>query len=319
MHTETFRAQACRHPATRTPSSINFIGLRRRSCLRRRHDPAEDLLLSQELHWPEMVWSCEAMKIRPASSVTERAKLHQGRLENVQLLRDITDIDSEFHGPADFSSRLSRLSFPQLRCCVVGNSTGSDKSLQHRPLLPRTASPMNAEHLAIRLHRSRAMAFEFFMPFSRLHDLALSSRVDDDKSAVGVVLDGAAGNVHDESTFRHFLELERRRAAQADRPCLLLFVSLPRDPFGSRRGSSFPRALSASLFAALEESVRDVDLVGWYREGRIAAVLLPQAVDAPPSVQSVVAERVKKNLRRRLPAIGAQLRVRVVRVAHGTA
>jgi hypothetical protein len=204
-----------------------------------------------------------------------------------------------------------------MSCCQQGETLGQVVAAQ--TVIATSGAPMNGDHLAVRLHFLEQMAFEFFMPLARLHDIAVSSRVDEDKSAIGVVLEGTTGNVHDEAAFRHFLDLERRRAALVDRPCMLLFVSLRRDSLGSRETTSIPRALSASLFAALEESVREVDLVGWYRQGRIAAVLLTQAVDAPGSVRSVVTERVKQNLSRRLPEIAARLRVRVLRLSNETA
>ena len=72
---------------------------------------------------------------------------------------------------------------------------------------------------------------------------------------------------------------------------------------------------AAALFAGLRVSVREVDFVGWYREGHVAAAALAQGVKGSSEVPRLMAERVLAALRKRLAADQSKnLRVRVVRL-----
>ena len=82
-----------------------------------------------------------------------------------------------------------------------------------------------------------------------------------------------------------------------------------------RPDSTFSDAASAALFAGLRKSVREVDLVGWYREGRVAGAVLAQGADLTRDMQQRMAARLLESLKSSLPANQAeQLRVRVVRL-----
>ncbi|MGH9242536.1 MAG: hypothetical protein ACRD3G_31185 [Vicinamibacterales bacterium] len=128
---------------------------------------------------------------------------------------------------------------------------------------------------------------------------------------------GAAGQAYNQTAFRHFLAIERRRAERSGRPLLLVLVALR----GSRVTSRFTNATAAGIFRGLGETVREVDFAGWFREGRIAGAVLTQgsgAASAPARDQ--VAERVMKSLRAHVPAGQFRnLRVRVVRFEPRTA
>jgi len=148
----------------------------------------------------------------------------------------------------------------------------------------------------------------------RLQDLTQLRRVEHAVgNSSGFVLDGMAGSIYDEQAFQHFLGLERRRASLTGRPFMLLFVRL--QPHHAR-GSALPDAVAAALFSGLRESVRDVDFIGWYREGQIAAAVLPQGIDRPAaSVMPLIAERVRQTLIRRLRAgVASRLRIRVLQL-----
>jgi len=145
----------------------------------------------------------------------------------------------------------------------------------------------------------------------RLPDLALLRRAEravGDSS--GLVLDGMAGSVYDEQAFQHFLGLEQHRAALTGRPFMLLLVRLP------ACDSALPEAIAATLLSGLRESVREIDFIGWYREGRVAAAVLPQGMDTPaPSALPVIAERVRHTLTRRVRAgVASRLRIRVLQL-----
>jgi hypothetical protein len=61
--------------------------------------------------------------------------------------------------------------------------------------------------------------------------------------------------------------------------------------------------------------VREVDFVGWYREGHVAAAVLAQGDKASSDARQLIAERMRPALRERLlPDEARKLRVRVVRL-----
>ena len=120
---------------------------------------------------------------------------------------------------------------------------------------------------------------------------------------------GAAGQAYNQTAFRHFLAIERRRAERSGRPLLLLLVALRGNQAESRLGG----ATAAAIFRGLGETVREVDFVGWFREGMVAGAVLTQGGTAEPTGASV-ADRVTRVLRTHLPAaVGRRIRVRVVR------
>ena|SRR5437763_8742615 len=130
-----------------------------------------------------------------------------------------------------------------------------------------------------------------------------------DRRAYGVALDGRFGQAYNEEAFRYFLQIERKRAARARRPVLLLLLDL-RDP-PKRMSIDPPRA--SKLFDCLCRCLRETDVVGWYREDRVAAAVLTQ-VDGggPPEITAVIRQRVGSALRKGLSAdVARHLRVRV--------
>jgi hypothetical protein len=74
-------------------------------------------------------------------------------------------------------------------------------------------------------------------------------------------------------------------------------------------------ASASALFRELAASVREVDFVGWYREGYVAAAVLAQGVRASGEVPNVITKRVLFALKNRLSTdLSRNLRVRVVRL-----
>jgi hypothetical protein len=140
------------------------------------------------------------------------------------------------------------------------------------------------------------------------------SRNPDGRTALGFAFEGRAGQVYNEEAFRHFFSLERKRAERSNRACLLLLVSLA----GPRRlrANGMSTMMAGRLFSTLTECVREVDFVGWYREGHVAAAVLAQGADAPMSVVSeAIMERVTATLRQRLPSrVAERLQVRVLHI-----
>ena len=123
---------------------------------------------------------------------------------------------------------------------------------------------------------------------------------------------GRLGRAYNEAAFRHFLAVDRLRATRSTRSVLLVLVSM-RQSGGSR--AKLNATMAAALFRGLGECVREVDFVGWYREGYVAAAVLSQAIKASSEVPRLIAERVLSALRQRLSAEQSRnLRVRVVRL-----
>ena len=129
-------------------------------------------------------------------------------------------------------------------------------------------------------------------------------------------ISGAGRQAYNQAAFRHFLAIERRRAQSTAQTVLLVLVTMRRAPDIS---VALSNGTAASIFRGLGDSVREVDFVGWFREGRVAgAVLTPATGTVADQAQQVMTERVMQALTKHLSTSQARnLRVRVVRLAHG--
>jgi hypothetical protein len=132
-----------------------------------------------------------------------------------------------------------------------------------------------------------------------------------DDCPCGLAPEDRGGHAYNEPAFRHFLAIERKRAARANRSCLLLLVGLRRHADPALRVDA---ASASRLFAALAVCVREVDFIGWYRQERIAGAVLIQGMEAPESSAiSSVGERISHALRQHLSSSEAErLRIRVL-------
>ena len=120
---------------------------------------------------------------------------------------------------------------------------------------------------------------------------------------------GVAGRAHNEAAFRHFLGIELRRADRSGH-CLLLVLVAVRDSTG--RNTRLAPLAASKVFSALGTSVREVDFVGWFKEGRIAAAALVQRATPTSEIQQQIAGRVMKTLQRENFTSSGVARVRVV-------
>lgn len=121
---------------------------------------------------------------------------------------------------------------------------------------------------------------------------------------------GPFGQAYNEAAFRYFLDVDRRRVQRCERSILLVLVSVREQP---GRSAPLTNELASQLFAGLAASVREVDFVGWHRQGHVVGAVLPQAVNASDELRNLIADRVLTSLRKTLPADrAADLRVRVV-------
>ena len=122
------------------------------------------------------------------------------------------------------------------------------------------------------------------------------------------------GAEYDEKTFLYFLAIEQARAERSKHRLRLLLATLEPVP---GKPIPIPRASATRLFEGLRLSLRDTDVMGWYRQDRTAGAVLSERAGTDGSETSGrIEQRVGEGLRRRLPAkIARSLRVRVVQ--HG--
>lgn len=132
------------------------------------------------------------------------------------------------------------------------------------------------------------------------------------------VLDCPSGSEYDEETFRYFLGIEQARAARANHPLRLLLATLETSP---GQTVPFPKAGALRLFDGLRLALRDTDVMGWYRQSRVAgAVLTAPVASRGAEFSQHVERRISEELRRRMPSHLARLvRVRVIDLAPSAA
>ena len=137
-----------------------------------------------------------------------------------------------------------------------------------------------------------------------------------DRRPYGVALEGRLGQAYNEEAFRYFLEIERKRAARARRPVLLLLMDLKEQP---AIGARIDPMLAAKLFSGLWLCLRETDVIGWYREDRVAGAVLNQLEEGPLSdVSSLIRQRVTGALCKDLSSdVARRLRVRVYHLRPG--
>lgn len=118
---------------------------------------------------------------------------------------------------------------------------------------------------------------------------------------------------YNEEAFRHFLAVEGRRSERAGRGLLLLLLELKVERDGDSR---FADGLVDRLFSVLNHCVREVDFIGWYRQGRIAGAVLTQGTAMPAiDVSTPIGERVAEALGERLPSsVASRIQVRVLQM-----
>jgi hypothetical protein len=129
--------------------------------------------------------------------------------------------------------------------------------------------------------------------------------------ACDVALGRTLGQALNEEAFRHLLAVERKRAEAGRGSLLLVLVRFNGHPANNGR---VPPGVAEKLFAGLGRSVRDMDIVGWFREGAVAAAVLPQGANQPPSAALPgIRARVSETVSAWVPrGIRAALRVRIL-------
>ena len=123
---------------------------------------------------------------------------------------------------------------------------------------------------------------------------------------------GSAGHAYNEAAFRYFLDADRKRVERSERSVILLLVSVRREP---GRSTPLKDATASAILAGLASSVREVDFVGWFRQGRVAGAVMPQTPGSARELRGVIAERIVTSIRKFVPDETARhLHVRVVQL-----
>lgn len=131
-----------------------------------------------------------------------------------------------------------------------------------------------------------------------------------DQAPSFITFDGRTCPAYNEAAFRYFLDIERKRAQRAMRPLLLMLIKETTDPTpdGKRVSPCFKK-----IFSVLPGCLREVDFVGWYREGVVAAALLSPTSPVTDSVRHHLSTRVLRALRDKLSSDeAARVALRVV-------
>ena len=118
------------------------------------------------------------------------------------------------------------------------------------------------------------------------------------------------GDAYNEEAFQHLLTVERKRYERSNRPFVLALIELETRPGQPDR---MHPAVSASVFDSLARSLRETDVVGWYRQGRIVGAVLTHLGDGVLSdVSRETSKRVSQMLHAHLPGhIANRLKVRL--------
>lgn len=138
-----------------------------------------------------------------------------------------------------------------------------------------------------------------------------------DHASCDLARDLNAETAYNEQAFRYFLANERKRSTRSSRPFLLLLVDFQQPPAIGR----IDPATASKLFAALAESLRDTDIIGWYHEARVAGAVLTHVEDSPAmNVAGEIRERLTTALRTSLPStVATRLQVRVYQLPAASA
>jgi hypothetical protein len=109
----------------------------------------------------------------------------------------------------------------------------------------------------------------------------------------------AYGEAYNEEAFHFLLSIERKRFERSHRPFVLALIELESRPGQPER---MDPAISGCVFDGLTRSLRETDVVGWYRDGRIVGAMLTHLGDGTPEdVSRELCTRMTQTLRADLP------------------
>ena len=104
--------------------------------------------------------------------------------------------------------------------------------------------------------------------------------------------------VYNEEAFQYLLALEYKRFARSQRPFVLALIEEAAVP----EPSPIAPAVGPQVFAALAHSLRETDVIGWYREGRVVGALLTHLGDTARRGVALMSAKITGALRSECPA-----------------
>jgi hypothetical protein len=123
-----------------------------------------------------------------------------------------------------------------------------------------------------------------------------------------VELEGRPTHVYNESAFRYFLSIERKRSERSGRPFALLLLDR-KAPVAA--GKSLDAEIAAKLFSALSRCLRETDFIGWYQEGNVAGAVLTHLGDSGSDFAPQVRRRISSAVFAGLPELVEPFALRI--------
>ena len=138
-------------------------------------------------------------------------------------------------------------------------------------------------------------------------------RRESDRCSCALVVDTSLGHAFNEEAFQYLLGVHRRRSQRSDRPFLLLLVDLQQH---GGLGVRIDAAIAKKLFSGLCRVLREADVIGWYREEKIAGAVLSDlgtgcSVDVPRQIEQRVAAMIRDDIPR---DVGRRLQIRICQI-----
>ena len=112
-----------------------------------------------------------------------------------------------------------------------------------------------------------------------------------------------AAGVYNEEAFHYLLSVEYKRFARSQRPFVLALIE---EAAVAPESPRIHPAVSAKVFAALAHALRETDVIGWYRDGRVVGALLTHLGDPPVAeVSRLMSGKITRALQKELPGASA--------------
>jgi hypothetical protein len=100
---------------------------------------------------------------------------------------------------------------------------------------------------------------------------------------------------YNEEAFHYLLSVEHKRFERSQRPFVLALIE---HAAASPEPQPLDDAVSAKVFAALVGSLRETDVIGWYRESSVVGALLTHLGDGPlADVSRLMSAKIAQALR----------------------
>jgi hypothetical protein len=133
---------------------------------------------------------------------------------------------------------------------------------------------------------------------------------ESDRCSCDLAVDSRFGYAYNEEAFRYLLAVQQKRSQRSERPFLLLLVELTEQPGAAAR---IDATTARKLFSSLWRALREADVIGWYRDARVAGAVLTEARNESwADVSQRIVQRVTDALTGSMPpSVSRRLQVRI--------